>query len=166
MLVWVEHQFKTPPEWKPIGDYTQTAPTTSFEKLLELLTMIQIVFVLLYLVDAVVNIVSLLAPAFADFSALSSGLLFIVSIVILVMSISGKCQPKSVFLTLSAYYVGLGAVWGAILFVLVEDPSVMDNSEAMLAFLESFSWWVPTIWTTTVIQLALGIYGVKKYSSH
>ncbi len=128
--------------------------------------MIQLVFLLLYSVDAVVKILSFLAPAFADISELISALLFILSIVILVMSISGKCQPKSVFLTLSAYYVGLGAVGVAIMFVLVEDPSVMDNSEATRAFFESFSWWVPTMWTTTVIQLVLGIYGAKKYSSH
>ncbi len=127
--------------------------------------MIQLVFVWLYIVDAVVSILSFLAPAFADFSALITGLLFILSIVILVMSISGKCQPKSVFLTLSAYYLGMTAAYMAVMFSLVEDASVMADTEVMIAFFESFSWWVPTMWTTTVIQLALGIYGAKKYSS-
>ncbi len=119
----------------------------------------------MYSVDAVVKILSFLAPAFTDFSGLISLLLIILSIVILVMSISGKSQPRSVFLTLSAYYLGVGLAYGAVLAFLVGDPSVVDDPEAVRAVFESFSWWVPTRWTTTVIQLVLGIYGAKKYSS-
>jgi len=128
--------------------------------------MIQLVFVLWYLIQAILTILSLLAPAFNDLCGLSGSLLIILSVVILVMSISGKCQPRSVFLTLSAYYLGMTAAYMAVIFSLVEDASVMADTEVMLAFFESFSWWVPTMWTTTVIQLALGIYGAKKYSSH
>ncbi len=128
--------------------------------------MIELVFVLWYLIQAILTILSLLAPAFNDLCGLSGTLLIILSVVILVMSISGKCQPRSVFLTLSAYYLGITAAYMAVMFSLVEDASVMADTEVVLAFFESFSWWVPTMWTTTVIQLALGIYGAKKYSSH
>ena len=128
--------------------------------------MIQIVFVLWYLIDAVFSILSFLAPALTDFVELSSGLLFILSVVILVMSIFGKCQPRSVFLTLSAYYVGATVAALVAVVLVAEDASLLDDSEAVLAVLESTSWWVPGLWTTTVIQLVLGIYGAKKYSSH
>jgi hypothetical protein len=126
-----------------------------------------IIYVIAFLIDALVSILATFVPAAEGASNAITFLVTIGTVITFVLVCINKLQPRWYFIITSGFYVFMmacGVVLGVALAFKMGPQAMLEQTSKGSTFVllrQQFSWYIFVHWTLLTIWTALGLYGVR-----
>jgi hypothetical protein len=124
------------------------------------------VYLILFGCDAALAVVASFVEPLAAHSNILSTIVIIASLIVLILSIINKLQPKKVFLLLSIGYlvvsIFVGTAIGVLLVIKVGAEGVPLNVTPQYLSMH-FTWYWPVHWVLVIFLCVLAFVGIKGF---
>ena len=123
------------------------------------------IYLIAYLLDAIVSIAAVFVPTLEYTSNLISTPLGILAVVVFFLVLFNRLKPKILFLILSSYYISM-LFYGVILGVAIAiklGPKVANQSVGESFLREHFSWYGHVEMAILFLWLFIAVIGLYRY---